>query len=89
MEIVNLPFGHVGQRAAQCRRVQWALTQLECRVRVDVVVREKAIVLKLRAIKNQRLTGCGDAVLGFYLGFHMCNGVRGVDFESSTQILDA
>ena len=51
-------------------------------MRVDVVVREKAIVLKLRAIRNQSLNGCGNAVLGFDLGFHMCNGVGGVDFES-------
>eukprot|EP01105_Mastigella_eilhardi_P026337 TRINITY_DN754_c0_g1_i2.p1 TRINITY_DN754_c0_g1~~TRINITY_DN754_c0_g1_i2.p1 ORF type:complete len:160 (+),score=7.77 TRINITY_DN754_c0_g1_i2:12-491(+) len=67
------------------RRLDGAAHQAQHKVQrrllLDVVVRERAPILKLLAGKNETLLVWGDALLVLDLLLHVLDGVRGLDLE--------
>lgn len=54
---------------------------MQCRLLLDVVVAERAPVLQLLARENEALLLRRDALLILDLGFHILDGVAGLDVE--------
>ena len=50
---------------------------------LDVVIRESAAIFKLLTGENETLLIRGDAFLILDLGFHVIDGVRGLDIKSN------
>jgi len=55
--------------------------QVQRRLLLDVVVRERAAVLELLAREDQALLVRGDALLVLDLGLHVLDRVRGLDLQ--------
>ena len=59
-----------------------AQDEMECRLFLDVVIRESAAILELLTGEDQALLVWGNALLVLDLGLHVLNGVGGLDVQS-------